>query len=141
MSEKRVYVLDSFAVIAFLNNEEGSDKVEKLLKDASKGVIKIFMHAINLGEVFYTVFRESGEMQALNVYGKVRQFPVEFVEDLSEPFLLSTAKIKGSYPISYADAFAVATAIEKTGIIVTGDPELKRVEMDKIVEILWIKNG
>jgi len=105
MSEKRVYVLDSFAVIAFLNNEEGSDKVEKLLKDASKGLIKIFMHAINLGEVFYTVFRESGEMQALNVYGKVRQYPVEFVEDLSEPFLLSTAKIKGTYPISYADAF------------------------------------
>jgi hypothetical protein len=33
------------------------------------------------------------------------------------------------------------TAIEKAGIIATGDPELKSVEMDKIVEILWIKNG
>jgi predicted nucleic acid-binding protein len=50
-------------------------------------------------------------------------------------------KIKGNYPISYADAFAVATAIERLGILVTGDPELKRLEKDKKVEILWIQNG
>ena len=50
-------------------------------------------------------------------------------------------KIKGTYPISYADAFAVATAIERSGILVTGDPELKRLEKDKKVEILWIQNG
>jgi len=139
--ENLVYILDSFAIIAFLKDEEGSNKVEELLRSAENGTIKLFMHAINLGEIFYTVFKQSGEIQALNVYSKIRQYPVEFLFDLSESFLLSAVSIKGTYPISYADTFAVATAIERSGILVTGDPELKRLEKDKKVEILWIQNG
>lgn len=140
MDEKPVYILDSFAVIAYLSDEEGADKVEGLLSKASKGEIRLFMHVINLGEVFYTVFRREGELQAINVYGKVRQYPVEFVEDLSESFLLNVARLKGTYPVSYTDAFAVATTIEKRGTLVTGDPELEPLETDKEVEILWIQN-
>lgn len=139
MSEKPVYILDSFAIIAYLNDEEGADKVEEMLNKARGEEIKLFMHVINLGEVFYTVFREEGEIQAINVYGRVRQYPIEFIEDLSEPFLLRAARLKGTYRISYADAFAVATTIEKRGKLVTGDPELKPLESDKKAEILWIR--
>ncbi|MFC1713451.1 type II toxin-antitoxin system VapC family toxin [Candidatus Poribacteria bacterium] len=138
MSEKPAYILDSFAVIAYLSDEEGADRVEELLDRASEGEINLFMHAINLGEVLYTVFREEGEIQAMNVYSAVRRYPVEFVDDLSESFLLNVISLKGTYPISYADAFAAATAIEMNGILVTGDPELKRLEMDKRFEILWV---
>jgi predicted nucleic acid-binding protein len=141
MSERPAYVLDSFAIIAYLKDEQGADKVGELLNEASQGDIKLFMHVINLGEIFYIVFREEGETQAINVYSKVRQYLVEFVDDLSEPFLLSAARLKATYPIAYADAFAVATAIETNGILVTGDPELKPLETDKKVEILWIQNG
>ena len=61
--------------------------------------------------------------------------------DLSESFLLNAARLKGTYPIAYADAFAVATAIEMDGILVTGDPELKSFEADKKIEVLWLQNG
>ena len=141
MSEKPAYILDSFAVIAYLNGEEGADKVEELLNRAGEGEIDLFMHAINLGEVFYIVFRKEGETQAMNVCSKVRRYPVEFVADLSESFLLNAARLKGTYPIAYADAFAVATAIEMDGILVTGDPELKSFEADKKIEVLWLQNG
>ena len=112
--------------------------MEELLYEASEGEINTFMHVINLGEVFYIVFREAGETQAMNVYSKVRRYPVEFMANLSESFLLNAARLKGTYPIAYADAFAVATAIEINGILVTGDPELKSLETDKKVEILWV---
>jgi predicted nucleic acid-binding protein len=138
--EKCNYILDSFAILAFLKGEEGSDKVEELLRNAENGKIQLFMHAINLGEVFYAVFKQAGETQALNVYSKIRQYPVEFLFNLSESFLLSAASLKGTYPISYADAFAVATTIERSGVLVTGDPEMKRLEKDKKVDILWIQN-
>jgi predicted nucleic acid-binding protein len=137
MSKKKVYVLDSFSIIAYLNDEEGADIVGELLKEADKGTVKLFMHVINLGEIFYIVFREKGEVEAINVYSKIRQYPVEFVEDLSEPFLLTAASIKGTYPVSYADAFVAATAIEKNGTLVTGDPEFKCVEIK--IEIFWIQ--
>lgn len=35
-------ILDSFAVIAYLNDEEGADKVEEFLSKASKGEIRLF---------------------------------------------------------------------------------------------------
>ena len=140
MSEKPAYILDSFAIIAYLNGEEGADEVEELLNRAGEGEIDLFMHAINLGEVFYIVFRKEGEIQAMNVCSEVRRYPVEFVADLSESFLLNAARLKGTYPIAYADAFAVATAIEMDGILVTGDPELRPLEADKKIEVLWLQN-
>ncbi len=41
------------------------------------------------------------------------------------------------HPISYADAFVVATALNKGATIVTGDPEFKNVEY--MVPIHWIR--
>jgi ribonuclease VapC len=46
------------------------------------------------------------------------------------------AKIKSRYPLSYADAFAVATALRENASVITGDPEFKRVE--GLVAIDWL---
>ncbi len=50
--------------------------------------------------------------------------------------LSEASKIKARYPISYADCFAVATALRENATIVTGDPEFKTVQ--KLVEIDWL---
>jgi len=50
--------------------------------------------------------------------------------------VIPAAQIKTQYPISYADAFAVALAQELNAIIVTGDPEFKQVE--SIVTLFWL---
>jgi ribonuclease VapC len=51
--------------------------------------------------------------------------------------IMEAAKIKGKYPVSYADAFAIVTAIQNKTIIVTADPEYKAVA--KLVKIYWLK--
>jgi predicted nucleic acid-binding protein len=38
--------------------------------------------------------------------------------------VLSAARIKAAHPISYADAFAVATAKAEAARLATGDPEI-----------------
>ncbi|MFH2074539.1 MAG: PIN domain-containing protein, partial [Pseudomonadota bacterium] len=50
--------------------------------------------------------------------------PVGLV-DATKERVLSAARVKAQYPVSYADAFVVATAIEFTATIITGDPEFK----------------
>lgn len=134
------FVLDSFAVIAFLQDEEGADKVEEVLIEAERGKTKLFMHLLNLGEVYYNVFKGEGENLANGVWPTVKSYPVEFVDDLSEGFLLSAVLIKGTYPISYADAFAAATSIEKKAILITGDPDFKLLERDGKIKVFWIRN-
>ncbi len=46
------YVLDTFAVLTYLGDEEGADKVEELLDRAKNGEIKLIMNYVNLGEVW-----------------------------------------------------------------------------------------
>jgi len=132
------FVLDSFAVIAFLQDEEGAGQVEDILREGDKGKNKIYMHALNLGEIYYNVFRVEGEKLANIVWAKVKNFPIAFIDDLSEGFLLSAARIKGTYPVSYTDAFAVATAIDKEATLITGDRDFMPIERDGKVKVLWI---
>jgi len=128
------YVLDSFAVLAYLGNEEGADKVEELIDKAEKGEIKLFMNYVNLGEVYYIVTREFGTAKANEAVAIIKRLPIEFVE-VNESLALTAGRIKAMHSLSYADAFVVATAIDKKGIIVTGDREFEGVYPD----ILWIR--
>ncbi len=134
------FVLDSFAVIAFLRDEEGADKVERVLREAQRNKTKLYMHVVNLGEVYYNVFKEEGANLANSVWARVKNFPVEFIDNLSEDLLLHAARIKGTYPISYADTFAAATSIDKSALLMTGDPDFKLLERDGKLKIHWIRD-
>lgn len=62
---KNRYVLDSYAVLAYLQAETSGLKVKELLEAAKTGDATIYMSLINLGEVLYIVGRKLGpEIQA-----------------------------------------------------------------------------
>ena len=48
-------VLDSYAVIAFLEDEPGADVVRNLILKAEDGKVKLAMSVVNLGEVWYAI--------------------------------------------------------------------------------------
>ncbi|MBO8182171.1 MAG: type II toxin-antitoxin system VapC family toxin [Archaeoglobus sp.] len=127
------YILDTFAVLAYLGNEEGADKVEVLLEKAGEEV-KLFMNYVNLGEVYYIIAREFGVAKANEAVAIVKRWNVEFT-GVNESIALTAARIKAMHSLSYADAFVVATAIDRKGVIVTGDKEFEGV----YPEILWIR--
>lgn len=49
---------------------------------------------------------------------------------------LEAARITADFPMAYADAFAMTTAIREDATVVTGDPEFRAVA--HLVDILWI---
>jgi ribonuclease VapC len=61
--------------------------------------------------------------------------PLEIVSN-GYAAVIDAAKIKARFPLSYADAFAVATAIRLGACVVTGDREFAAVE--NIVDIVWL---
>jgi len=128
------YVLDAFAVLTYLGDEEGADKVEELLDRAKNGEIKLIMNYVNLGEVYYIIAKELGVAKANEVIAIVKRWNLEFV-GVDENLSLTAARIKAMHSLSYADAFVVATAISRKGTIVTGDREFEGVYSD----ILWIR--
>lgn len=133
------FVFDSFALIGYLEDEAFADRIEALLKKARAKKIRIYLHAIHLGEVLYITLREQGENMANLVYSRVIRFPLEYIDRIDENLLLTASGLKATYPISYADSFAAALAKIKGGILLSGDPEFGRLERDGIIQIEWLR--
>lgn len=110
--------------------------IDDLLNEAEEGRALISIHIINLGEVYYRICRVTGIKQAEEMLSKIRLLPIR-VLSISDEDVMGAAKIKARYPISYADAFVVAKALQSEATVVTGDPEYKVVS--KLVKILWVK--
>jgi uncharacterized protein len=132
----RNYLFDAFPLLCWLQEEPGYELVDDLLTESEMGKISISIHMINLGEVFYRVCRVSGLKQGEGILDKIRLLPIKILS-VSDEEVMEAARIKAKYPISYADAFAVAKALQTGATLVTGDPEYKKVL--KIIEILWVK--
>jgi predicted nucleic acid-binding protein len=130
------YLFDAFPLLCWLQEEPGYELVDDLLTEAETGKSSISMHIINLGEVFYRLCRVSSMKRGEEILEKIRLLPIRILS-ISDEEVMAAAKIKAQYPISYADAFAVAKALQSGAIVVTGDPEYKKVS--KLVEILWVK--
>ena len=138
MAARNNIVLDSFALIGYLENETFSDRIEKILKQAREGRSLIYLHAIHLGEVYYITLREQGQDLADLAYARIRAFPLTYIEVIDEELLRTAARLKTRYPISYADAFAAAMAVIKTAFLLTGDPEFKALERKENISIEWL---
>ena len=130
------YLFDAFPLLCWLQEEPGYELVDNLLTEAETGKSSISMHIINLGEVFYRLCRVSSMKRGEEILEKIRLLPIRILS-ISDEEVMAAAKIKAQYPISYADAFAVAKALQSGAMVVTGDPEYKKVS--KIVEIFWVK--
>jgi predicted nucleic acid-binding protein len=129
------YVLDSFALLAFLADEPGADIVREILEYGQRHDSSVWMSVINLGECLYIVEREQGLTAAHRAIAAVRQLPVkEAIADRERTF--AAAHIKAHHKLSFADAFAVALAQEKSATVVTGDPEFKQAET--LAPVLWL---
>ncbi len=132
------FVLDSFALIGFLENEKFASRIEMLLKKARQGKILVYLHAIHLGEVYYITLREQGQDLADLVYARIKAFPIRYIDIIDDELLRKAAWLKANYPISYADAFAAALAIIHNSSLLTGDPEFKKLEKKEAISIEWL---
>ena len=118
-----------------LNQEPGYEKVQNLINEAQQDGREVLMNAINVGETYYIVYRERGEAVAGQFLTLLQSTRITILVPTFED-ILAAAKIKAEYPISYADAFAVRTAIKEDIPVVTGDPEFQKVE--GIVTVDWV---
>ena len=132
------FVLDSYALIGYLENEPFAGRIEKYLKQARKAEASLYLHAIHLGEVYYITLREQGQNVADLAYARIKAFPLTFIDKIDEELLLKAASLKAGYPISYTDSFAAALAKIHNCALLTGDPELKVLEKESIISIVWL---
>ena len=134
MNQKRL--LDSFALLAYLNQEKGFEIIKNALAKAQKSGFLLVMNEINIGESYYILFRKRGKQKA--DYFLENILPALPITAVPNDFqqVIDAARIKAEYSLSFADCFAVVTAQREEAKIMTGDPEFKKIE--HLVEIEWV---
>ena len=131
----KAYVLDTWAVIAYFEDEPSAQQIADLISTAHEEAIPVYMTIVNVGEVWYTIARELSEDDANGSIKELHDLRIQFV-DADWELTLEAAHFKSQNKMSYADCFAAALAKSKRAVLVTGDREFKAVE--KVVSIQWV---
>lgn len=130
-------VLDSFAVLALLGGEPGSDVVAEVLRSGQP-----WMTLVNLGEVAYIVERRRGQDESAALWAHLRAgerpggVAIRWL-DIDDVLVRRAASIKAAGGLSYADAFAAAAADLLDCPVLTGDPEFA-VAQAAGIRVRWL---
>lgn len=128
-------VLDSFALIAYFEDEPGAAEVETLLLHAEKADTQLLMSVVNLGEVWYNIARAYSAEMAEEKLREIRGMAIEIV-DANWDLTREAAKLKAKAKLAHADCFAAALAKKNNTELITGDPEFKQLSGQ--LKIHWL---
>ncbi|GAK56358.1 toxin-antitoxin system, toxin component, PIN family [Candidatus Vecturithrix granuli] len=134
------YVMDACALLAFLNAEQGGDNVEALLRKANTPECTLYMHKLNVLEIYYGVFRDVSPEKAEETLNTIHSLPITIVDVLSDAVFKEAGRLKATYKISLADAIALAEAKTRDVQLLTSDHhEFDSIDAQKDVKFYWIR--
>ena len=132
---KRARVFDSWALMAFLENEPSADKVEELIAQAHETEAPLLITTVNLGEIWYSLARSRSEADADTAVAHLVRLGFEVI-DAEWELARQAAVLKAKFKLAYGDCFAGALAKLKKTEVVTGDREFREIEGE--VKVLWV---
>ena len=130
----RAYVLDTWPIMAYFENEPAAEMVEQLLANAHAEGIPLLMTVVNMAEVWYTMARQWSPHDADQSLSELRELGIQYIL-ANEELAVQAARLKANYKMSLADCFAAALAQQESAQLVTGDQEFKQAEPG--VRIFW----
>ncbi len=133
------YVLDSSAILRFLDGEPGAVRVAEILKSHLAGKSEAIISALHLGEVAGITCKFHGQAAMELVLSRLEAFGLQVVAaDGQRAVHASLIKLKKNIP--YVDAFGIELTTSVAGaVFVTADFDFKAVGRDVKIEFLPTK--
>jgi predicted nucleic acid-binding protein len=128
-------VFDSHALLKLFQKEPGHKQIADALDEARRKDIPLYISVINLGEIIYITQREFGDHKKIEALAHVERLGFVILPATND-VVFEAAEQKARYSISYADCLTLVSAIRQNAVIVTGDPDFKKVE--HLVKVLWV---
>lgn len=120
------WLLDTSALLTLRDDEPGAERVAELLHLAQQGRAECLACFMTGMELLYRIWRDEGEAAGRLAHEQCLALPIQWVHESPE-LLLRAAELKASYPLSLADAWIAASALEANAILVHKDPEFDAV--------------
>lgn len=121
-----VYLLDTSALLTLRGDEAGAERVAAILSEASAGAVVCHGCFMSLMEVFYRVWKNEGEAAGRSAYAVCLKLPIIWLHE-SPALLERAASIKARHPLSLADAWIAASALQLDATLVHKDPEFENL--------------
>ncbi|MFZ0295694.1 MAG: PIN domain-containing protein [Candidatus Sulfotelmatobacter sp.] len=132
------YVLDSSAVLRYLHNQAGSERVAEILKEHLAGESEAIISASHWGEIAGITRKLYGQGEMDEVLSRLGAFGLRVIAADADR-AVRAAMIKVGTGIPYVDSFGVELAEEANRVLVTADFDLKPVRRDISIEFLPAK--
>jgi predicted nucleic acid-binding protein len=127
--------LDSSAVLTFLKNRSGAEKVAEILTLADAGQRELYMCVVNWGELFYSVWRAADKKAAEQVEYEISKMPIR-ITDAGIELTKIAVRFKAESKLPYADCFVAATAKLMNAEIITADQDFLTVSQELTVTFI-----
>lgn len=133
--QKGPFLFDSYALLKLFQKEDGHEKITTILREIQSAEAKKYLNAINLGEIIYATKRQFGDQKKMEALANIERMQF-IILPVPNSLIFQAAEYKAQYSMSFADCFALASAIEHDATLITGDPEFRSVE--HLAKIIWV---
>lgn len=120
--KQNVFLLDTSAILTWLEDEVGVERVDELLRDQF-----VLFPWTTLLEAYYITEQEQGEDAALERYTALIRLPVTILQTVDDSVALAAGRIKARYRLSFADSLIAAYAQVHGATLVHKDPEYEQL--------------
>ena len=133
------YVLDSSAVLRYLDGEAGAGRVKEIFRACLGGKARMCVSAVQWGEIAGELHKGQGVDAGRRVLESLLPFELEVIPASAERAVVAAA-LRVDRKIAYADAFAMELAMNSSHhILLTADYDFKVVTDLASIEFLPVK--
>jgi uncharacterized protein with PIN domain len=135
------YVLDTSALLRFIDDEAGCGRVGDILIEATNNLCRTVISSVNWGELVSIMAKRQGVSRAKEIAASLLLLSIQ-VENVGEERANRAGIIRHSFRIPYADCFGVELASDSPNhILVTADFDAKPAEHTIRIEFLPTKSN
>lgn len=117
MEAKRIFILDTSAIVTYFANEKEAGIVLKNLPESK-------IPFICLSELYYLIWNKKGRAEADKIYGILKNWGLPILYP-NERIILNAGRIKAVYKLGISDSYIAAFALEEDAQLITKDRDFK----------------
>jgi predicted nucleic acid-binding protein len=137
--QRKTYILDSSAILRYLDGEAGYERVREILNEHSQGICSVVITSLHWGELAHKLIRRHGESTQEAIMTKIASLQIKVISSDAQRAVRS-ARIQARLRIPYVDCFGVELAGDSPNhIFVTADFDLKPAANEVHIELLPVK--
>jgi predicted nucleic acid-binding protein len=134
-----VYVLDSSAVLRYIDREIGADRLISIFKACVRQEDEARISAVQWGEIAGNLRKKVGALRQRRILDSIIPYDLEIVPASAER-AVRAAELRVDRKIAYADAFALEVAMTSADhVLITADYGFKAVTDLARIEFLPLK--